>query len=547
MASTIATNTNKAVWKLSWVHKDESLSEFGLKIEVIHPEYYVQSPALKDNIQNCKMVGNLIYRRRREIDDKKAAGIYYSDENNRIPEADLGSNDKVGAIQRSLSQPGLSPNYKDQDLIAIWDLVVKLDLKGDDDKPKPEKYYRVLLAVDAPEVLLVEDYPHSRPMYFESAYIQDEKVYWTGRSVGFNLQPLQLAYDYAISALYNGSMAEAMPAVFGAGLPDKYDQWGYGDVINLDEALVNPPWSPPAKFSGGPALISFLQQLERIGDQTARISQNTMGSDSSGQRTATERSIIASGVATGQEEFIANFSNCFPEMATATCEMLLKYWDEWYPIFGLQPVMVPAPVMPGSYGAPATAGFDANGGLMPPDDMMGGAPAMPMGPDPMMGPGMAQMVPAIDPETGQPITTGFLDIKEDDLSCPVVWEPTGKTPGNTPQAKLQAAMMLLEAGATIPQLGFNLFNLGKVMVNASGLNADQVQYSKAEMEQMMMEQQMAQQQMMDQQNSQIEADRASEDSARAQEDATKAQTAGRDAAQAGFLKMVANPPKEAKK
>jgi hypothetical protein len=451
-ASTIAAITNKAVWKLSWQSFDatqayqKAICEFGLTMEVIHPDHFVCVPAIKDQNYNAKLIGNLIIRRRRWVTDKQANGEFLDYEDREIPTADVESSDHTGTIMRSRAQAQPAGREKDDDEVKIWDLVVRLDLKGQDamgqetGKKGKEELYHVMLAIDDPCILLMEPYPYSRPMYFESYYVEDERNYWSGRSVAYNLQGPQEIHDLLFGAGYNAIMAEALPLVLGAGLPEKFTKYGWGDVVNVDD-MVNPPWSPPARFGGAQAIGFFIQENNRTGDQAARVSQNTMGSTATGQRTATEQSIVASGVSAGQEEYIANFSNDFPSMAAATCEILEANFDEWYSVFGYQEMM---------------------------------------GPD------------------GQPVSQGFLEISKEDLSTPVVWEPTGKTPGNTPQAKMQAAQMLVMAGAQLPQMGFDLYKLGTVLVNASGLNADQVQKT----EQQMQEEAMQQQQMMMQQQAQ---------------------------------------------
>lgn len=275
-------------------------------------------------------------------------------------------------------------------------------------------------------------------MYFESSYIPDEKNYWSGRSVSYNLQGLQEVYNLVHSALYNAVMTQAMPLVIGSGLPEKFTRYGWGDVLDAKD-MVQTPWAAPSVFQGGNALMFELQNLERIGDQTARVSQNTMGSTVGGDTTATEQSIVAAGVTSGQEEYIANFSAPFSAMAEATLELLDAHWSDWYSRLGVQPVVQ-------------------------------------MTPHPLTGEPLP--LPAPDQVSGQPKVSGMVDERRDDVQAPVLWETTGKTPGNTPQAKMQAAQLLLSAAANLPQTGGDVYELFKVLVRESGLNADGVQSEK---------------------------------------------------------------------
>jgi len=478
-ASIVAANTNKAIWKLSYRPYDDdksrkcALNQMGVVMEVIHPDNWVCVPASIDGLTDAKLCGNRCWRRRRWVTDRISYGEFLRNEDlGDLTSSSLEAEDESGAIMRSRANPSETGAEKDDDLIEIWDLTVRLDLgsriadrrtdKNDagykdpanqessiqnlaSSKSKPvagEKLYRVLLALDDARILLIEPLEYSRPMYFESFFIADEKNYWSGRSVSYNLQGLQEVYNLVHSALYNAVMTQAMPLVIGSGLPEKFTRYGWGDVLDAKD-MVQTPWAAPSVFQGGQALMYELQNLERIGDQTARVSQNTMGSVVSGDTTATEQQIVAAGVSAGQEEYIANFSAPFAAMAEATLELLDANWDDWYPRLGLQPVMQLAP-------------------------------------HPMTGEPMP--IPVLDPTSGQPRMNGMVDLQRDDVHAAVLWETTGKTPGNTPQAKMQAAQLLLQAASSLPQTGGDVYELFRVLVRESGLNADGVQLNKQAMQ-----------------------------------------------------------------
>lgn len=452
--STIAANTNKAIWKLSYKPYDAdkahkaALTDMGIVLEAIHPDNWVCVPAKLGDLAEAKLCGNRFFERRRWITDRMDAGEFLEPEDDgELVSGDPQAADDSRAQIRSKSSPQETGDEKDDDLIELWDLVVRLDLDGQDasgaDKGKKktgEKLYHILLAIDTGQILLIEALPYSRPMYFESFYISDEKMYWSGRSVAYDLQGLQEQYNLVHSALYNAVMAEVMPLVIGSGLPEKFTRYGWGDVLN-SENMIQTPWSPPSRFGGGQALIQELSMLERIGDQSARISQNTMGSEVAGSTTATQQSIIAQGVSNGQEEYISNLAAPLPAMAAATMELLDTHWDDWCSHFCLQPILQPQV-------------------------------------DPQTGSMMPQQV--IDQATGKPKMTGMLDVQRADLDAAVLWEQTGKTPGNTPQAKMQAAQLLMQA-AMNPNTGLNVYDIAKVLVDAADLNADGVQANKEDM------------------------------------------------------------------
>jgi hypothetical protein len=456
-ASTIAANTNKAIWKLSYREFDSNkptrraMAEMGIVFEVIHPKDWICIPALPDGIAEAKLCGNRIRWRRRRIIDAMKNGTFLDPDKYDFVATEVEGKDETKSILRSRANPNETGGEKDDDLIELWDLTVRLDLEGQNydgtekgsEPPKSgEKLYRVLLALDNQQILLIEPLEYSRPMYFESYYLSDEQNYWSGRSISHGLSGLQEVYNLYHSGIYTAIMTGAMPPIFADGLPVKYTRYKYGDVIPDAKNMTRPPWTPPSKFDGEQAAIYATQAYERIGDQSARISQNSMGSTSTTQTTATERNIVAAGVASGQEEYIANLSSGFGEMAESTCELLSMHWDDWYPRLGRQPVLQPDP---------------ATGQQVPVPDPNG------------------------DPQNPQPLMKGVLDVKQEDLDLPILWETTGKTPGNTPQAKMQAAQLLTNVAATIPAAGGDVYELFKVLVRESDLNAEGVQTNKEDM------------------------------------------------------------------
>jgi hypothetical protein len=171
------------------------------------------------------------------------------------------------------------------------------------------------------------------------------------------------------------------------------------------------------RFNGEP-LQQLWQAYQEIGDQTARVSANTMGAVQSRDTTATENSIIASGVSIGLEEYVANFSANLGEAAAFTTELLALHYNDWI--------------------------REAE---------------------------LLQVTPEV-------------------LSSPCLWEPNGKTPGNTPGAKLAAAQKIVElftacagmpVGAPNPT-GIDIYELTKVILANSGLGgADNIQVPKERM------------------------------------------------------------------
>jgi hypothetical protein len=75
----------------------------------------------------------------------------------------------------------------------------------------------------------------------------------------------------------------------------------------------------------------------------------------------------------------------------------------------------------------------------------------------------------------------------------VVWQPTGKSPGNTPQAKLQTAQLLMQMSVN-PATGIDAHELATVIIaNGALANAGNIQLSKEQMRQNAAAQQQQQQ------------------------------------------------------
>lgn len=89
------------------------------------------------------------------------------------------------------------------------------------------------------------------------------------------------------------------------------------------------------------------------------------------------------------------------------------------------------------------------------------------------------MTPEILQQTQAP--TKSLGFTLDDCKKAISWEPNGKSPGNTPMAKLQAAQLFLEASQN-PATGIDPYEVATVLLQNGPLgNATGVQKSREQM------------------------------------------------------------------
>jgi len=74
------------------------------------------------------------------------------------------------------------------------------------------------------------------------------------------------------------------------------------------------------------------------------------------------------------------------------------------------------------------------------------------------------------------------DITKAQLLDHTMWVPTGKSPGNTPQAKLQTAQLLMQMAAN-PATGIDAHELATVVIQNGALaNATNIQIPKEQMQ-----------------------------------------------------------------
>lgn len=336
-------NSNKGIYKITpqLFPKDSTgsggqlaahaIAAPGIQINVCHCSDFGIFPAGRGGIQQSLYAGERFYRTIGEVKALIKSNYYYS-RANPVGGDDPTGEDETGRYQYTRVSLGDSPPEKDSELAELRDCIVVLSVGT-----KPPRRYRCTLAFNTMEILLLEEYPFSLVWYFHSHYLPEGTTFWGGRSVGRNLYGPGDQYNKLHSALYRGSMMAADPPKIGPKLAEKHITLDWGDYLESDEPVQ--PWSPNITFRGEP-IIQQILSLERVGDQIARVSQQTMGTVQRRVQTATSDRIQEQGVAVGLEKFITNFVRPFPAMAALACEFIAKheglfdaiqafYGDDW--------------------------------------------------------------------------------------------------------------------------------------------------------------------------------------------------------------------------
>lgn len=323
-------NLNAALWKLTpkllptdstgsgGQLAENQQSGPGVQQNILHPDDVVVYPAGRGGIEQALFVGERFYRTLGECKSLCSAGYYYK-KGSPTGGSDPGSEDATGRYAHSRTTLADMPGDMDQELVCLWTGIATLSING-------EKLMRYVVtwAEDTQELLMAEPYPYSRVWYFIGRYLPSGTQFWGSRSVGRNLTGLNNYYNNLHSALYTGAMESAKPPKIGPKLAEKYESFDWGDYIETDEPVQ--PWSQSITFRGDP-LVQQILNTERVADQVAGVSQNTMGSTAGRSTTATTDSIIAAGVAVRLEKFITNFIRPLSSMAALTCEIVAKTKD----------------------------------------------------------------------------------------------------------------------------------------------------------------------------------------------------------------------------
>lgn len=324
-AAYVVSDTNRAIWrvvpKLGTMQEGASFGQAGpanpvpgLQIDVIHPRDFVLWPATAAGIQGAQMAGHRFYASRGWIDARRESG-YFDKE---IQGVTAASGDETN--YDALAWAGVDPSSgsrRQDDQVLLFDVIWDTDLG------KGVRRYNLTVAYDTMEILRVQEYPFDLKGYFASGYKVGALGFWSESSVGRDLYPIQDAVNKLHSGLYVGTMMSAMPAMFGytGDTGEKETRYRWGDVYETDQV---PQMSQVNSKFDGNGFLAQLQIFDKVGDQIARISQNTLGG-ATNDSTATEASIIAASVQTGVEEYIANFTAEFPLMAWHTQDIASKY------------------------------------------------------------------------------------------------------------------------------------------------------------------------------------------------------------------------------
>lgn len=343
-ASHICVDTNRVWWRVAW-EMDARKPFAGILLDVIHPRNVCLFPCTLAGIEGARCLGHRFYRRQRDVVAMQKAGAYFDDRPPTYGDTPQ-EYDRSGEIASAGAAPGATGPDPGDMLVEMWDLLVKY---ADPDRPEEKEcWYRATLAFKQSLLLSFEPYPYSRPWYFDAAYITgNEEAYWSAISISRHLSGLQDATDKMTAGVYNASLMAAFPPILGPELPQKDARYGPGDFIPTD--LPAQSYYSPTIRANTQGMMASVEGFDAVGNKTARVSDGMQAVAQPKETTATENAQIAAGASTGMAEYIANFSEPLPDMASFTCELLLTHvndWQQYYAaVLGITPQTLEAPVL----------------------------------------------------------------------------------------------------------------------------------------------------------------------------------------------------------
>lgn len=330
----------------------------GMVTETIHPESLVVHPSTCRSVKDCKTVGHKFFltvdqvreamergkandaaQRKAEAnyetwddthEDYQPGDVYFDEPDitgKALTHKDIPGSPIIGKTtpQEDAATPG------DQ-MVELWELLTRRDL-GDG-----LKWYRLVIAKDAQKLLLCEEYPYSRPWYFECRLHVEWGEFWPQGSMANDLQGLQHLYTDLHNLLVVGSYASAFPRVIlsGGSLQEKSLDLGIGEFYQVPTQIT--VQAIPTTFDPGEA-PKMIQQVEALADGIARVTKTAQAEQLQGNATATETEKIYQAGEDAEAQYAAHFSRPIGEMAEFAQEVLsaheefaLKFYADAFPL-----------------------------------------------------------------------------------------------------------------------------------------------------------------------------------------------------------------------
>jgi hypothetical protein len=315
---TIAINTN-----ISFLYAYKT-AEAKVRFKAIHPKDFVMYPHEQVYIEDMLTVGHRTYKLRSQIEEKQIAGEYYD---KGLSASQGRVNENIGkAADFSLIQDTEAVDHGD-DQVTCYQLLHKCDIG------EGLKWYRFLLAYQEQYILEVEEYPYSRPFYFDVRFVDEYSSAWPASSPGYSMQAIQKAYTDLHNVIIHGNYATSNPILcfIGGAMPAKFKRSQVGGIYELpagtEVQVIN------TQFKGD-QLAAMIPQLEKVADSVTRISQLGTSQNLPSSTTATAAAGMLKAQEEGKDQYTAFVAPSVVDVWRFLYELLEAHFDEFKEAYG---------------------------------------------------------------------------------------------------------------------------------------------------------------------------------------------------------------------
>lgn len=315
----IAVNTNISIL---YVYKKEDSK---VCFKAVHPKDFVAYPHEMGCLDDMVTVGHRFYKTRAWIEAKQLAGDFYDAE---LGAADSKIGDEAGRGSAfAMIQDTEGVEQKD-DMIRLYQILHKCDLG------EGLKWYKFTFAYDDQAVLKVEDFPYTRPWYFDIRFDDEYGTFWPAKSPGYSMQALQKAYTDLHNVIIQGSYATAFPnLVFeGGALPAKYKRSAVGAIYEVPAGTKVSVLNNQFK---GEQLMGMIPQLEKIADSVSRISQLGTSQNLPSSTTATAAAGMLKAQEEGKDQYTAFVAPSVADVWRFLYELLELHFEDFKGAYGV--------------------------------------------------------------------------------------------------------------------------------------------------------------------------------------------------------------------